>query len=99
MAKKKNSKWMARAFGKHPGALHRATHTPIGEKISETKLAAAAKRAKKTGNSRLARQVALARVVTKLGAASRHNGSAHPTSDGGRHVPMRSGLATRGESR
>jgi hypothetical protein len=80
MAKKKNGKWMAKAFKKHPGALHRATHTPIGEKISATKLAAAAKRAKKTGNARLTRQIALAKVGTKFGAASRHNGSAHPTS-------------------
>lgn len=71
MAKKKKGKWMARAFGKHPGALHRATHTPIGEKISGTKLAAAAKRAKKTGNPRLARQVALAKVGKKLGAGGK----------------------------
>jgi hypothetical protein len=66
MAKNKG-KWMASAFGKHPGALHRATHTPIGEKISATKLTAAAKRAKKTGNPRLARQVALAKVGKKFG--------------------------------
>ena len=70
MAKKKD-KWMARAFGKHHGALHRATHTPIGEKILGTKLAAAAKRAKKTGNRRLARQVALAKVGKKFCAVGK----------------------------
>jgi len=71
MATKKKGKWMASAFGKHPGALHRATHTPIGEKISGTKLAAAAKRAKKTGNPRLAGQVALAKVGKKRGAVGK----------------------------
>ena len=67
MATKKKGKWMASAFRKHPGALHRATHTPIGETIPAAKLAAAAKRAKTTGNTRLAREVALAKVGKKLG--------------------------------
>jgi hypothetical protein len=71
MAKKTKGKWMARAFGQHPGALHRATHTPIGKKISGTKLAAVAKLAKRTGNLRLARQVGLARVGKKLSAGGK----------------------------
>lgn len=40
MQKKKSTKrkWMASAFGKNPGKLHRKLHVPEGEKIPESKL-------------------------------------------------------------
>lgn len=40
MQKKKSTKrkWMAKAFGKHPGKLHRELHVPEGEKIPEAEL-------------------------------------------------------------
>lgn len=31
-------KWVGRAFGANPGALHRDTGTPLGEKIPERKM-------------------------------------------------------------
>ncbi len=34
-------KWIGKAVGGNPGGLHRATHTPAGEKISEKKMAKA----------------------------------------------------------
>ena len=39
MAKRK---WMQKAFGKHPGKLHRRLHVPEGEKIPASKLSKAA---------------------------------------------------------
>lgn len=47
------------------GKLHRATGTPEGEKIPEKKLAAAAARAKRTGDTTLAREVNFAKNVRK----------------------------------
>lgn len=35
---KKPEKWAAEAFGKNKGGLHRATNTPRGEKIPESKI-------------------------------------------------------------
>lgn len=34
-------KWMQKAFGAHPGRLHRALNVKEGEKIPESKLASA----------------------------------------------------------
>ncbi len=42
MAKKK--KWMQKAFGKHPGALHRMLGVPLGKPIPPKMLAAAAQK-------------------------------------------------------
>ena len=47
------------------GALHRSLGVPEGEKIPASKLAAAASRARTTGNTKLARRVAFARNVKK----------------------------------
>lgn len=41
MAKKKGAKWMAKAFAKHPGRLHRNLGVPLGQKIPASKLRAA----------------------------------------------------------
>ncbi len=56
---KKN--WIAGAT-KNKGALHRATKTPVGEKIPEKKLTKAAK----TGSPKVKKEVALARTLSKL---------------------------------
>jgi len=54
----KKSQWMAEAFGKDPGKLHRRLHVPEGERISETKL----RRAEHSNDPTLRREVALART-------------------------------------
>lgn len=59
----KASKEMERKGTK--GALHAQLGVPQGEKIGQSRLAAAAKRAKETGNTKLARRVAFARNVNK----------------------------------
>lgn len=41
-------KWIQSAI-KHPGALHKELHVPMGKKIPEKKLAAAAKKGGKEG--------------------------------------------------
>lgn len=61
MAKKKAKNWIKGAI-KHPGALHRELHVPLGEKIPEKKLAKAAK----STNPRLRKQVNLARTLSGL---------------------------------
>lgn len=58
--------WMAKAFGKHPGALHRELGVPQGEKIPKTKLVKAAKKGGKT-----AKRVALARIGARYGGKKR----------------------------
>lgn len=35
---KGNQNWIAGAVGKHPGALHRQLHVPVGKKIPAIKL-------------------------------------------------------------
>jgi hypothetical protein len=60
MAKKK---WMQKAFGKNPGALHRALGVPEGEKIPASKLAKAAK----SKNPLTRKRVALAKVGKRFG--------------------------------
>jgi hypothetical protein len=54
-------KWMQKAFGAHPGRLHRALGVPEGEKIPASKLSKAA--GSKSGHMR--KMVALARTGTK----------------------------------
>ena len=49
--------WIAGAI-KRPGALHRATHTPPGEKIPEKKIAAAERK-----GGRVAREARLAETL------------------------------------
>lgn len=56
-------RWMAKAFGEHPGALHRALHVPEGEKIPAGKLSKASH--SKSGLMR--KRVALARIGAKYG--------------------------------
>ena len=56
-------KWMAEAFGKNPGALHRELGVPEGEKIPRKKLARAAR--SKSGLMR--KRVALARTGARFG--------------------------------
>lgn len=53
--------WIAGAT-KNKGALHRATKTPVGEKIPAKKLAKAAK----SSNPRVRKEVALAKTLSKL---------------------------------
>ena len=59
MAKRKrsNKKWIQKAI-KHPGALHKDLGVPLGKKIPEKKLEAAAKKKGKIG--------ARARLAEKL---------------------------------
>ena len=63
-------KWAQKAVKKMEqkgtkGALHRQLGVPEGEKIGQAKLAAAAARAKRTGNTTLARRVGFARNINK----------------------------------
>lgn len=55
--------WMAEAFGKNPGALHKELGVPEGENIPARKLARAAK--SKSGKTR--KRVALARIGARYG--------------------------------
>ena len=56
-------KWMAKAFGKHPGALHRELGVPEGKNIPAKKLARAAH--SRSGKTR--KRVALARTGARFG--------------------------------
>ena len=60
MAAKK--KWMAKAFGAHPGALHRETGTPMGKNIPAAKL-----EVHKGDTTRMKRQKNLAQTGKKYG--------------------------------
>lgn len=51
--------WMQNAV-KRPGALHRALHVPMGEKIPEGKI----EKATHSGNERLAREARLAETFS-----------------------------------
>ena len=57
MAPKKR-KWMAEAFGEHPGKLHRRLHVPEGERIPEFEL----HKAEHSSDPTLRREAALART-------------------------------------
>lgn len=63
MAKKKGRRWMQKAFGKHPGKLHRRLHVPEGERIPAAKLA----RAKHSSDPSLRKEAALAKVGKRFG--------------------------------
>jgi len=64
MARKRKKKWIQKALGprKRKGALHRALGVPVGEKIPEGKLRAAAKKPGKLG-----RRARLAITLRKIG--------------------------------
>lgn len=49
----------------HKGLLHKKLGVPAGQKISPKKLAAAGARAKKTGNTALAKEVGFAKAAKK----------------------------------
>jgi len=59
MAKPK--KWIKKAI-KHPGALHRELHVPLGQKIPASKMAKAAH----SSNPKMRKQVTLARTLSGL---------------------------------
>ncbi len=50
--------WMSKAFGQHPGALHRALGVKPGAKISAKKASAARKRARPQQEPALPPQIA-----------------------------------------
>jgi len=56
------SNWIGSVI-KKPGALHRALHVPQGKKIPGKKLASAAKKAEKTGNTKMLRRINLAKEL------------------------------------
>ena len=66
MAKGKRN-WMKKAFGKHPGKLHRRLGVPEGEKIPAKKLA----RAADSNDPSLRREAALAKT------GKRYSGKRH----------------------
>jgi hypothetical protein len=57
----KSKKWIQKAI-KHPGALHKELHVPIGKKIPEAKL----EKASHSSNPRMRKQVNLARTLRGL---------------------------------
>ncbi len=59
MAKRK---WMQKAFGKHPGKLHRRLHVPEDEKIPSRKLT----KAEHSSDPSLRREAALAKTGKRL---------------------------------
>lgn len=56
-------KWMAKAFGKNPGALHRSLGVPEGKTIPAKKMAQAAR----SKSPLMRKRVALARTGAKYG--------------------------------
>lgn len=61
--KKKDKKFMEKAFGNNPGKLHRRLHVPEGEKIPASKLSKAAH----SDDPSLRREAALARTGKRYG--------------------------------
>ncbi len=55
--------WMAQAFAKHKGALHRELGVPADQKIPQKKLAKGMAKARKTGNTRLEKRINLVRIA------------------------------------
>jgi len=51
--------WIAKAVGKHPGALHKALKVPKGKTISAAKLTKAAQ----SGSPKVKKEVALAKTL------------------------------------
>lgn len=76
MARKTERKWMQRAFGKHPGKLHRRLRVPEGQRIPAKKLA----RAAKSRDPELRREVALARTGKRYAGKRAHKREAHRSS-------------------
>lgn len=54
--------WIKEAVGKHPGALHKELHVPLGEKIPAKKM----KKALHSENPRMRKQANLARTLSGL---------------------------------
>ena len=61
-------KWMQKAFGAHPGRLHRALGVAEGKKIPASKLAAAAH----SENPHMRKMAALAKVGHRFGGGHHH---------------------------
>ena len=59
-------KWIAKAVGKNPGALHRKTATPQGQKIPLNKVYKLKKNAEKKGDTKTLKQVFLAKTLRKI---------------------------------
>lgn len=57
--------WIKKAVGK-PGALHKELGVKKGEKIPAKKLAEADKKAKKNDNTKMERQINLAKTLKKM---------------------------------
>ncbi len=57
--------WIKKAVGK-PGALHKELGVKKGEKIPEKKMSKAYERAKKTDNTKLEKQINLAKTLKKM---------------------------------
>lgn len=62
-----NGKWMQKAFSKNKGKLHRALGVAQGKKIPTSKLNAAYRKAKKSGNTKRMREINLARLGRRFG--------------------------------
>ncbi len=58
--------WMAKAFAKNKGLLHKKTKTPPGKPISPAKLQRAAAKAERTGDTTLAREVSAAKTGARI---------------------------------
>ena len=54
-------KWMAKAFGKHPGLLHRKLGVPQDQTIPASTLSSAYAGAKRSGDTTLMREINAAR--------------------------------------
>ena len=69
MQKKKPTKrkWMAKAFGKNPGKLHRKLGVPEGEKIPESKL----RKAEHSKDPTLRREAVLAETAKRYAGKRR----------------------------
>jgi hypothetical protein len=65
-SKKKDGKWMQKAFGKNPGALHKRLKVSEDKKIPKEKLDKAYAGAKKRGDTKLMRQINAARTASKI---------------------------------
>jgi hypothetical protein len=69
--KSSKRKWMAEAFGKNPGKLHRKLNVPEGEKIPESKL----REAEHSNDPALRKEAALAETGKRY-AGKRHKKTA-----------------------
>ncbi len=60
-------KWMAKAFGKNPGALHRSLHVAEGKKIPEGKL----EKAEHSSSPLMRKRASLAETGKRYGGKGR----------------------------